>query len=201
MANITNRSPISGVFRDEIVGLIGEIEGVEPLEEVVKNLNAMLTALDYNDVVLVESRLSSVFEALARVAEDCITRVVGQTARIKGSLPRFWSSVEDCPPELFQQIGETVAACFDSRLQLLAKLRDGVVKSLSQHEYRVDNSENLHREADELRLLKEEILTDWPWQDRPLPEVDRSMVARSRTAIRRGDMGESLENLLNSLRG
>ena len=84
--------------RERIRSFIEEFEGIERLDKVVENLNAMVAAVDYDDSLLIESHLNDVFEAIAKVATQCISDLMGQAKRIGASLPRFWDMLEDCLP-------------------------------------------------------------------------------------------------------
>jgi hypothetical protein len=190
----------SAARKEQIQALIKKFEGSERLSELVKTLNALVTAIDYDDSVLIESSLDGIFEAIARTVEKCIADFAGTAEKIRPLLPAFWNMIEDYPPEGFQEIGHTIASQFDNQLKMGEELRDKIIKILRDHEYKVGNAAALDQEIRELRTLKAEMLKDWPWEDRPLPAVDRAMVTRSRDAIACGEKGLRVEDLIREAR-
>jgi len=183
--------------KENIRSLIKELEGNGRFAETIEALNSMVTALNYNDKVLLEYGLNKAFQGVASAAETGISRRENSVRLIRESLPKFWSLLEDCPPEAFQTIGNELRSFFDNSIVTHERARDALIKNLRDRGYEVNNSDRLDWIIGELREMKAEVLKDWPWEDRPLPPVDRGMVARARASKN----GLRVEDLIRTFEG
>ncbi len=113
-------------------------------------------------------------------------------------MPDFREALENCQPEWYQEIGDSIRVSFQT-LQIQSEaLRDGLAADLKRHGYNVERSGELIWAIEELRKLKAEMLKDWPWEDRPFPPLNRQLVQESRAAFVRGE-GEFVTDMIRRL--
>ena len=186
-------------LRAEIEGLVGQFDASIP-QSLTQALQSCLTARDYHDIILLRSHLIAALASLQKVVYEAVQKRLGWPQQAREACQRIFDLIKGCPVENWDDVGKALESRFEETLKILADLRDGAVKSLQEHEYDVDNADQLERDIEELQKLKKSVLENWPWSNQALPPVDRGMVARSRAAIVRGE-GESIDDLIRRLGG
>lgn len=184
-------------LRESIEEMVVQLDGSSELAAV---LNALVTAVDYKDPVLVQSRLNGVFAAIRDQVQEIIADLSGAAASFWDRIPTFWHDLEESAPEFHQELGKSLESAFDRILSERVGLRDHIVKKLQTLGFEVGNAKDLEQEIVELQSLKETVLKDWPWEDRPLPPVDWNLVAESRSAFARNE-GVRLEEIIRRMEG
>ncbi len=181
-----------------LVASLGE-GGRQPVAESVQSI---LTAVQYDDIVLAESAL----EATRAAFREEVTRTVGAqlttASEIRTFVQEMFSRIGDQSPfepdERLDKLGEATEAIHRfavDRLQGILTHSGEIMKSLG-----IDLVDSLYAEMKFWDDFKINVLDTWPRSNRePLP-VDREMVAASRAAIDRGE-GIPLEDLIRSHSG
>jgi hypothetical protein len=189
--------------REEVRVAIQRLAGLNPPtipRGFTQAMQAYLTAMDYDDIALMRSRLAEAAESFqAGLVEDIRGRL-GAPERIRQTCREVLETVKDHPLENWDEPGRLLESLFDGILAGLTEIINGPVKVLQQHGYPIANAAVLEDEINELHRMKQGILSDWPWSSRDLLPVNRDMVAASRAAIRRHE-GEPIEDLIRRLGG
>jgi hypothetical protein len=180
--------------------LVGELDSSFP-EDFVQAMRSLLAAMEYRDSVLMRSHLTALLKFWQEFTEDAIRGSLGKPERIREAWKVTTEDLKESPAENYDEVGRFIDSSFKETLKDLTDLRDGPVKMLRDRGVEVANSSDLEREIQALEKLQTGILENWPWSDRPLPPVDRQMVAESRAAFARGEKGERAEDLIRKLGG
>jgi hypothetical protein len=198
MANTVGFRP-PDALREQMRSLVGQLDAGIPRAFTLAT-KAFLTAMEYDDIALMRSRLEEVREALTEVVREAIQKRLGWPQVSRKACRKIMEIVTGEPNEDFDEPGKEIESHFDKMLKDLTDLRDGPVKSLQEHGYSVENASELDRDIAELQELKRGVLEDWPWSEQKLPPVDRKRVAESRAAFHRKE-GERIEDLISRLGG
>jgi hypothetical protein len=189
--------------REEVRAAIQRLGGLNPPtipRGFTRAMQAYLTAMDYDDIALMRSRLAEAAESFQEALVEDIRGRLGAPVRIRQTCQEILETVKEHPLENWDEPGRLLEALFDGILAGLVEIINGPVKVLQKHGYPIANAAVLEDEINELHRMKQGILSDWPWSSRELPPVNRDMVAASRAAIRRHE-GEPIEDLIRRLGG
>lgn len=162
-------------------------------------IHAFLTAMDYNDSPLLESRANSIFEALQGMVNDNIKKVLGSAEYLQRAWQHIVDFLQEHPSENCDELGKQFEAYLQTGIAALNQLRDGPVKSMEDAGYAIADAPALADGIEELHKLTQSICENWPWSDRPLPPVNREMVARSRAELVLRE-GESFAEMVRRVR-
>jgi hypothetical protein len=184
-------------IREHFERLVGRLDRQFP-PAIPEAMKAVLTAMEYNDPALIKSHLNTAFEALKDLISDAIETRLGRPLAIRDGWLKIRKELSGRPAEDYDELGEEIESVFDELLADMVNLLEGPVRMLQDRDYAVENAGRLETETEELKKLKEDILSLWPWSSQELPPVNRKMVTESRAAIARGE-GESIEVLIRRL--
>jgi len=165
-----------------------------------QSMRAFLTAMDYQDPVLIRSHLNSACEMLAETIEAKIQDRRGWPQVAEESCNKILAEVEGHPLENVDDIGKKIESLFDQMIGRLTELRDQWVVPLKDRGIEIESAPVLEELIRELRSMKTIKLKDWPWSKLPLPLVNRKMIEASRASLARGE-GERIEDLIRRLGG
>lgn len=185
-------------LKERIRVLTEFVPGIPP--SFAQALRSLLTGMEYNDLTLMRSHLNSALESLVDVVNEAIQKRLGWPERMKAGAKEIWEALKNCPGENFDELGKEIESSLDKIIKDLNGFHEPI-RTLREHGHEVESEAALEREIEELRSLKNSMLENWPWSTQDLPPVDRDMVTRAREAIRRGDQGERIEDLIARLGG
>ena len=189
------------LFRDRLEKTIRSFDASVPAA-FARAVRSFLTAVDYNDAALMRSRWTEVGEALVDATDEAIQKRLVWTQGIKESYRDTLADSEGMPLGLdnLDELGREFKTNFDRALAVLNDIQQEVVGLFAIHKVEVPSAEQLRKEINELSAFRTDIVDNWPWIDRPLPPVDRQMVAESRAAFARGE-GEPIEDVIRRTGG
>lgn len=201
MANITHNATES-VMKSRLKTLQEKLSAIDanlcpPFSRAV---DAFLAAADYEDRTLMRSHLNAALESLQVFAEDTIRKMLEQSQTVTDTWREIWSMLMDHPCENYDELGRELESLFTTELKVRVSTREWLVQMLQRRGLPVANASQLDRDIEDLQNLKKKVLECWPWSGRPLPPVDRKMVAASRAAIARNE-GENIQDLISRLGG
>jgi hypothetical protein len=180
--------------------LSGQMDASIP-SSVNEALQSLVSAVDYKDVALLQAAIHETLTALQESIEQAVQRRLGWPRQVKANCRRVIELIKGCPSENWDEAGTHLEARFSGMLKDLTELRDGPVKFLQEHGYPIGNAGQLDSDIGELRELKQGVLGDWPWSNKPLPPVDWEMARKAMADMKKGKPGEPLEDLIRRLGG
>jgi hypothetical protein len=187
-------------LREQVERLVGRCDPSMPTS-IVSAMQSFLTAMEYDDATLMRSSFETAFLDMAKAMNDSIQKRLRWPEQCRGALRRIWEQIKGHPLEDWDDVGATIESRFNELLKVLVDLRDGLVKLLQQHGYGVENAPQLDSDIKELEELRKRTLETWPWSNRELPAVDQEMLNASLAALKRGEKGERIEDLIARLGG
>jgi hypothetical protein len=144
--------------------------GLDPV--LTETIWSLVAALEYRNPALVRSRFNHIVEAIRQDVQKRISGVIGTSEIVAKALA---AELEDIDPKSYQSVGKSIKADLEQMINTLEQM-SAIAASLSRLGYDVENKSPLDLEIQAMRAVKAEILSDWPWEDRPLPPIDRKMV-------------------------
>jgi hypothetical protein len=184
-------------WREELERRVDEMDSRQPF---VQAMRSFLAAMEYDDPVLMRSRLNDALEVFKDGTREDIEKRVGWPELARQACRKVKELLKGALCEHFDEIGREIESSLDKMLKSLTGIRDNAVKVLTERGLVVENAVQLDHAIREVEELKSGVLKDWPWSDRELPPVDRKMVAESKAAIKRNE-GERVEDLIRRLGG
>jgi hypothetical protein len=201
MANVNNSlKPHAG--RDHLEKVLASFDAGVPAA-FAHAMKSFLTALDYEDPILMRARLFEVRDGLADAVNEAVEKRLRLPELAAEMCHAVLEDIEGHPfdsAEELEQIRRDMETNLDRFSQALTDLRDEVVRVFVAHGLEVPNAAQLQASIEKLQALKEEVFAGWPRVGQELPPVDRRMVEASRAAIDRGE-GERVEELIRRLGG
>lgn len=199
MQHIANHAMMAEL-REPIERLAGRCDPNIPTS-IMNATQSFLTALEYEDVTLMRSSLETALLEMAQVMNEEIQKRLGWPIHSREALRSVWEVIQGHPLENWDELGSNIDARFDDMLKVLVDLRDGPVQLFQHHGYDIESAEQLESDIKELQDLKKGILEEWPWSNRELPPVDQEMLNASLAALKSGEKGECIEDLITRLGG
>lgn len=184
--------------RDDLAKLTASIDSGLPAS-FAPAIEAVFTALEYQDETLRRSAVESAKSALGDMIDDVIAKRVGATRAARGEVVARVEGLGFSPGPESDALGRELGRTFDEHIRSLVGFRDGVVRPAARHTT-IARAAELDAEIAAVEALKTAVVGDWPWSDRPVPPFDPATRARSRAAIARGDV-VALEDLIRQLGG
>jgi hypothetical protein len=163
-------------------------------------LMSLGTAMDYEDPALARHHLESVFEHLRDMVQEGIFCSINSPEILKEILRKVFGLIEGEPSESYDELGEQLKSRIERHLDSLTTL-ERTAQRVMDRGHHVDKIEQLRNDIEEIEKLRDKVVSTWPWTSRPLPPVNRKMVAESRAARARGDHGEPIQDLIRRLGG
>ena len=157
----------------------------------------LIAALQYNDKVLVDSALTSLFPALADVVDECIPKEINLSAVTQESLGESWQKhINGKAYEfaVFEDIKDKIESIIDERITSMMNLRK-LVNDLGKLGQTVEKAQALDEGIRQLRRFREDFLKRWPSPKQPLP-IDRDAISKAREAIRGGAKGMTKDQMI-----
>jgi hypothetical protein len=159
-------------------------------------IQAYLTALDCEDGGLARPQANAIGAYLRDRMDSQIQKRLGSAKIMKEVWQQIVTAIADSPRPSFDEVGKHFFSMFDQRIAVLTgHLEDPVHSLLEAAGYPARNIEKLRVDVQELKELKQSFLANWPWTSRPLPPVNRDMVARARAALALRE-GEKFDDML-----
>jgi hypothetical protein len=198
----TIRPPDTNTLRDALERLTSPLEDSSASAGFFRAMQAVQEARQYDDPVLIKHHLAEASESLRAVVNEAVRKSLGRPSQIGELCRRLRDGLtqDDLTGGRADEVGRELEARFDRLIGWLSRIRTEPVQLLLDRGYEVENVARLDQDIQELRSLKEETLSRWPWSAAALPPVDRNMIAESRAALARGE-GERIEDLIQRLKG
>jgi hypothetical protein len=183
-------------MKNKLQGLAAYASNIMP--PLATALEALLAAIDYEDDELIKTGLNGAFAALSETIRNIIPKIVREDEPARRELQDVLNQLGTFNAEDLDAVGKELESAINLQLAQVSRMYD-TVKKLREQGYPVEEEIELGRLRNEWRQIKVRVLADWPWTTNPLPQVDRDMVARSRAAIKAGQRGEPIEDLVRRL--
>lgn len=199
MSNVTHRSHKEEI-RAKLETAIKELSA-NGLPSLSAAFRSLLAAIEYDDRILIDSTINMILEDLQKFVEWVIPQWYDGFERCQESLRDLWKLMSENPLENYDDVRKVVEEGLADALEQRTKLRDGLVKTLQTHGYEVTKTQQLDQDIERLMIFKKKILDSWPLSSRPLPPVNKEMIAAAKARRARGERGESIEDLIHRLGG
>ncbi len=199
MSNVTHRSKKEAI-RAEIETAIKKFSA-NGLPSLSAAFRSVLAAHDYNDGALIESTMITALEEFRTFFQWTIQRLHEGLERGQEALQDFWKLMTENPRENFDEVRSIIDNGINDAIDQCIKLRDGPVQVLQSRGFVVTNAQQLDSNIEDLQRLKKTILDNWPLSSRPLPPVNREMIATAKARRARGERGEPIEDLIRRFGG
>jgi hypothetical protein len=173
---------------------IADQSGASKLSHAIGDL---LSAISYDDKILIHSSLNYLLEALRLTAKDLVERELKNTESMKRSLREAWHEhIDGLVCENFEELRKVVESIIDDRLAMITSFRDQGIKQLEELGYHVDNANQLEASILDLQTWKQEIFRDWPSPNKVPSPLNREALAQVRAALSRGKKGMTKEDII-----
>jgi hypothetical protein len=194
MPDTTDRSKLEAL-KENLEGIANASSQVGPA--VSHAIRDFVAAISYEDKTLMKSSWNSLLEAFCDFVRDIIQKEIAASHATKTALQEGWRHfVDGVACEDFDELTKEIGSFIDKRIASMTRVRDEAVRVLERSDRAVENASQLEDCIRDLEKVKENILKDWPLTSKPLPPVNRQMIAEARAAIARGETGMRREDLI-----
>lgn len=192
---MTTTTPFDREFVVELQQLVRRAMQAE-MPAMVNAIRGLISAMEYEDQALIASFANTFVDAI----QDLVTEISGYqrtiVERIKSSCDNARKHVRENPGGNHDAIGASLQEAIDQMLKSCLRVREAAARL----DGRIDDS-TIQENIQTIQALRTGVVQNWPWSKLPPPPVDRGMVERSRAAFRRGEVGESVSELIHRLGG
>ena len=190
------------VMRRQIERQLKNLESASIPVAFTSAIRSFLTAMEYNDSIMMKAHLESAQESFADVMIESIEKRAKHSRRARSVCDKFVNlitGVAVCADLSFDEFGRELQEFQRSNLKVLTDLQSSVVVCL-KHGLSITNAATLENEIKKWQEFDDSILKPWPWTTRQRKPVDRAMVEAAR-ASNAQDSYESMDDLIGRLKG
>ena len=180
-------------LKKRLVGIADQC-GADRLSRAVSDL---LSALNYDDEILIDSSLNHLLEALRATAKELIERALKNTESVKREFRKAWDeNIDGVVCDNLGELRKAVESIIDERVAAMMNFRDQGIERLEDLGYNVDNADRLEATILDLQSWKQQIFQDWPSPSKVPSPLNREALAQVRAALTRGKKGMSKEDII-----
>jgi hypothetical protein len=156
-------------------------------------MQSMITAFEYKDQSLMESAFHSAMKVLHENLQNRVNRILQIPGAMRKAMAELSKMVAVQPPEkrleLMRDLKNDLIqnGYFSTNTNELTDKLKQRIKFLGDRGYPIENADQIDQITQEIQKLKQLALESWPSGDRPVPPLDRDMMARSKEAFERGE--------------